>query len=81
MKEVRKELDDAAFFLGLGRVLFLQPQPQEQPAETKGDTAMLKGELIGTRMVSNVHSMNFATGVMISCVFMVPKFGTKISNR
>jgi hypothetical protein len=43
-------------------------------------TPELKGELMGTRKVSNVHSINFATGVMISCVFISAKFGAKISN-
>ena len=60
---------------------FCNRNHKNKPPKPSAMTAMLNGELIGTRMVSNVHSMNFATGVMISCVFMVPKFGTKISNR
>lgn len=68
-------------FSALAVYFFCNRNHKNNPPKPRAMTAMLNGELIGTRMVSNVHSMNFATGVMISCVFMVPKFGTKISNH
>lgn len=60
---------------------FCMRNQKNKPTNPKITTLVLNGDPIGTNTVSNVHSINFATGVMTSCVFMGAKFGTKIHNR
>lgn len=79
MKKVDQTMPPSSSALAV--YFFCNRNQKNKPPKPRAMTAILNGELIGTRTASNVHSMNFATGVMISCVFMGPKFGTKISNR
>jgi hypothetical protein len=48
------------------------------PTKPSKTTAVFMGDEIGTNTFSKVHSMNLATGVRISCVFMLRKFAPKI---
>jgi len=57
---------------------FCKRNQNAKPTKPRATTAVFIGDAMGTNRFSKVHSMNFATGVMISCVFMLRKFGVKI---
>ena len=57
---------------------FCKRNQNANPTNQRMMTLMFIGEAMGTSTFSKVHSMNFATGVRISCVFMLRKFAPKI---